>query len=218
MPAWAEEGDESPTANVPYSRRVFHGRNYDLFAILADVRNGRGFAGISTGRGFEPISTPRGLPADVCERVRAISDSWSIDGHSHSYHTLAQLTAFDWTQETTRRGVVDGVTWSRWQRDLHWEGPCLPDSFCAATSRELITEEQMRERVRELVESDSYRALHHGAQQNELRAAVGNAYCEFSIDLPYYKCCPYFWSNVMPRLFALRRDYGDVRIVFLFDN
>ena len=36
-------------------------RNYSIFAILANVRNGRGFAGIVTGTGFNPISEPRGL-------------------------------------------------------------------------------------------------------------------------------------------------------------
>jgi hypothetical protein len=45
------------------------GRNYDLFAILADVRNGRGFAGVVTGTGFDPISNPRGLPRDVSNDV-----------------------------------------------------------------------------------------------------------------------------------------------------
>jgi len=29
-------------------------RNYDLFAILANVRNGHGFAGIKTGGGIRP--------------------------------------------------------------------------------------------------------------------------------------------------------------------
>jgi hypothetical protein len=40
-------------------------RNYDLFAILADVRNGTGFAGVVTGKGFVPISEPRGFPLDM---------------------------------------------------------------------------------------------------------------------------------------------------------
>lgn len=39
-------------------------RNYDTFAMLADVRNGRGFAGCDSGDGFEPICEPRGLPSD----------------------------------------------------------------------------------------------------------------------------------------------------------
>lgn len=40
-------------------------RNYNLFAVLGDVRNGTGFAGIRTSAGFIPISSDRGLPEDV---------------------------------------------------------------------------------------------------------------------------------------------------------
>lgn len=39
-------------------------RRYDTFAMLANVRNGYGFAGCDTGDGFEPISEPRGFPDD----------------------------------------------------------------------------------------------------------------------------------------------------------
>lgn len=41
------------------------GRRYDWFSILADVRNGYGFAGISTGDGFDVIAQPKGLPDDL---------------------------------------------------------------------------------------------------------------------------------------------------------
>ena len=40
-------------------------RNYRAFAVLADVRNGYGFAGFSTGDAVIPISEPRGLPDDM---------------------------------------------------------------------------------------------------------------------------------------------------------
>lgn len=46
-------------------------RNYDVFAILANVRNGTGFAGIKTSSGFDPIDTPRGLPDDLSAEVVA---------------------------------------------------------------------------------------------------------------------------------------------------
>lgn len=39
-------------------------RNYDTFAVYANVRNGFGFAGVSTGAEWPFISEPRGLPAD----------------------------------------------------------------------------------------------------------------------------------------------------------
>lgn len=48
----------------------WHDRNYNVFAILADVRNGTGFAGVRTSAGFAVIAEPRGVPADVSDEVR----------------------------------------------------------------------------------------------------------------------------------------------------
>ncbi len=86
------------------SDQPYHGRNYDLFAILANVRNGRGFAGIKTGEGFNPISEPKGLPEDVSPEVKQSSDDWDVDGHSHSWHTVADLINYNWHQETISYG------------------------------------------------------------------------------------------------------------------
>lgn len=83
-------------------------RNYNLFAVLANVRNGRGFAGIPTGSGFKPIDYPRGLPDDVTTEVEIASDRYGVDGHSHSYLTIKELLDYDWDgQVTTQYGVVE---------------------------------------------------------------------------------------------------------------
>ena len=37
-------------------------RDYNSFAVLGDVRNGLGFAGVKTGEGFNYITARRGLP------------------------------------------------------------------------------------------------------------------------------------------------------------
>ncbi len=39
-------------------------RHYQLFAVLAGVRNGYGFAGVPTGEPVKPIAEQRGYPAD----------------------------------------------------------------------------------------------------------------------------------------------------------
>lgn len=95
-----EDGQEV----VPYEKCRYHQRNYNLFAILADVRNGTGFAGKPTGNGFTPIAKPKGLPLDVSPQVKAIATHWGCDGHSHSWLTLAELQAFDWNQTTLSYG------------------------------------------------------------------------------------------------------------------
>lgn len=55
-----------------FSRPQFLGnRNYDVFSILANVRNGYGFAGVVTSSGFNPITNGRGIPDDLSEEIRA---------------------------------------------------------------------------------------------------------------------------------------------------
>lgn len=55
--------------NARLIEHPFHVRSYDTFAILANVRNGSGFAGCNTGNGFISFPHHRGLPADVSEGV-----------------------------------------------------------------------------------------------------------------------------------------------------
>jgi hypothetical protein len=79
------------TINGPY-----HGRNYALFARLADVRN---------DSGIEPISPPKGVPNDASTEYLEWVARWDMDGHSHSYLTLAELLdAFDGVYP--ERGIV----------------------------------------------------------------------------------------------------------------
>ncbi|WP_216324580.1 hypothetical protein [Deinococcus aestuarii] len=73
------------------------GRNSALFATLADVRNGVGFAGVRTGTGYRPISPPRGLPGDVSAEVRRAGgdeDGTRLD-YGHSWITLRELLEYD---------------------------------------------------------------------------------------------------------------------------
>src|SRR5688500_15176320 len=96
-----------------YTRNYYgyNDRNYDVFAMLADVRNGRGFAGVETGSRFNVIAAPKGIPpfeklelrpsGEVQEEI----ERWDGDGHSHSYLTLAELEAYDWTQKREHHGV-----------------------------------------------------------------------------------------------------------------
>lgn len=96
-------------------------RDYDCFAILADVRNGHGFAGIKTGDGFEPIISftdgdgelahRRGWPTDCCSELKAED----ID-HSPSWLTLQELQAYDWKGQIARKtGVVSLPDYIEWR-------------------------------------------------------------------------------------------------------
>lgn len=72
-----------------FDGEIYDGRNYHLFALLADVRN---------YNNLEPMALPRGLPKDVSEGVAATSAEWGVDGHSHSWFGLPELLTFDYDQ------------------------------------------------------------------------------------------------------------------------
>jgi hypothetical protein len=72
-----------------YAVDHYDGRNYGLFAILADVRND----------GFKPISPRRGVAPDVSSVHRKRTEDYMWDGHSHSWHTLRHLLDFNWDQK-----------------------------------------------------------------------------------------------------------------------
>jgi hypothetical protein len=56
------------------------GRHYQLFAVLAGVRNGIGFAGVKTGEPVRPIAQPRGLPP-----------GFVMDGEDHPISDVAYM-------------------------------------------------------------------------------------------------------------------------------
>jgi hypothetical protein len=113
----------------------FRDRCYNLFAQLADVRNGTGFAGVDTGEGFLPIAPQRGLP-EGCD-----NEEGEFGDHSFSWLTLAELEAYDLDRVTVCRGIVDRKTYEAWDR----KGS--PDNWCGGISGpdvKIITDAQAR--------------------------------------------------------------------------
>lgn len=90
--AFAEKFDEGKwkqikgrfknTYSESYGDEVYTGRNYELFSLLADVRNGNGIV---------PIALPKGIPTDASHGYLAKVEQYGSDGHSHSYFTLEEL-------------------------------------------------------------------------------------------------------------------------------
>ena len=77
-----------------YTDEPFGERNYDLFALLADVRNGFGFAGVPRHQPIVPLSEPRGVPDDASHAWLETVEQWDSDMHSHTYFTLQELLDF----------------------------------------------------------------------------------------------------------------------------
>ncbi|MCP4700482.1 MAG: hypothetical protein GY862_27070 [Gammaproteobacteria bacterium] len=60
---------------------VYRGRNYELFAAIANVRNGAGNVHVE----------PKGMPDDCHKITKDCAELWGGDGHSHSHLTVSEL-------------------------------------------------------------------------------------------------------------------------------
>lgn len=99
---------------------LFIGRDYDLFAVLAGVRNRLNLL---------PIASPRGLPDDVSDEVR---EDWNQaqrfpEVHSPSWLSLYELLTFDWDQSVIH---LESIV----EQDTRWVRPEL------VTYRDVISE------------------------------------------------------------------------------
>ena len=132
-------------------------RNYTLFALLADVRNGSGFAGIKTGDPITPLSDPRGVPEDASHGWLEEVEQWDVDMHSHTWFTLAELLKPNplYDQRLVRRGIISagqyeqikqtGGTPDGWSGSI--SGPKIitvtPDEYEAGIRSEPFTEAEI---------------------------------------------------------------------------
>jgi hypothetical protein len=87
-------------------------RSYNVFAVLANVRNGSGFAGTDTGEEWEVLYPPRGLPKDVDIHMEygeiTIIDEYFIGDHGHSYLSLQELKSI-WDHFKDREYEIHGM-------------------------------------------------------------------------------------------------------------
>lgn len=201
--SWAQE----EYTNIPYDSRC-----YNLFAILADVRNGRGFAGIKIGEAFNPIAYPKGYPEDMCDELKGDIDYYEYDDragilsneHSASWLTLKELLDYDWNQMHRNYGCVCENTY----RDFVMKG-LHPGSWSGDTSGPgivHISEEDMVDLI-----------------QGKYPREDGKRYytkCYFIAET-YKDNSGGFYENVIPVLQRLVPEGGtaeDVRLVFDFDS
>jgi len=130
---WQDEPYKAdPVPDIPVAPECFDGRNYDLFAILAGVRNGTGFAGCLTGSRWPSIAPDRDWPDGFNPEAVAPHPRYPEEGpryvgdHSYTWVTLAELEAFDWSISHTAFGVVPAAVYEQ-----HKTGP--PETYCAET-------------------------------------------------------------------------------------
>lgn len=75
-------------------KHFYRGRDYDLFSVLANVRN-------YSDNQF--IMEDRGLPDDICPITKKEADRWEGDGHSHGYYTLKEMMDYQKENPTIKR-------------------------------------------------------------------------------------------------------------------
>ena len=126
-------------------------RHYQLFAVLAGVRNGYGFAGIPTGEPAKPISEPRGLPDDfqIVDDGHLVSaeyyrQTWRYEytkegdegfgriwmgDHSHSWLTADEMLAWATNAPTVLKiGCISREDYETWNK------VSCPSSYCGLVS------------------------------------------------------------------------------------
>lgn len=182
---------------------LYIGRNYDLFAILANVRNGRGFAGIKTSEGFEPMDMPRGLPVDVTAEVAKQSDDWDSDGHSHSWFLLSDLLSYDYDKQgTTQYGVVN----SHGYQEFKEKGK--PSMYSGDVSGS---------RVRHISNLAMDEVL-AGSELGKIMSEEFSLYTRVEWHETYRDAVGEHWFKTLEVMKGLSDKPEDVRLVFWFDN
>jgi dihydrofolate reductase len=169
-------------------------RHYQLFAVLAGVRNGYGFAGCPIGDAVKPISEPRGFPRDFV--LDAVNDQnyvchrgmWMGD-HSHSWLTGKQLLKWYTNACTvTKTGILDREVYEAWDKKS------FPTSYCGGIDGPRI-----------VVVKDTEKARKAQPQWTHIR-------CTWKSSLKDE--LKYFFDEVQ----RLQTKYGNIRFVFGFDN
>jgi hypothetical protein len=207
---WGEDGKPEPAETC----HLNFGRNYDAFAILANVRNGVGFAGVDMGEGFEPLSDGRGLPEDISEDAL----EQGCDGeHSATWVSLKELLDCDWTRVSQHRGVVSTVEFEKWDRMKRWNP--APDSYsgdvCGGGIKFLSVEE-MRHLIKTVIDGK------HGKDYTEALEKLGESrvYCRITWGETYSSSAGELWDKWFPIMLKLGRAAGErnVRMVMNFDS
>lgn len=174
-------------------------RNYDWFAILANVRNGRGFAGVKTGQGFAVIAEPRGLPNDASQVWLKTVDEWRSDMHSHSFLYPEDFKNFDFNQVTMKQGIIPIEEYQKLREKNE-----APKEWCGGISGPSIITVDVHE---------ADQLLSFGELSKDIRYHV-----RYEWPVVYREWFAYEITNIVEPLEKLKGLHQDARIVFGFDN
>ena len=185
-------GDQYRNSDSP-----IEARNYFLFSILAGVR--------SDGKSIKPISEPKGLPDDASAEVKADSDEWGGDGHSHSWLTVKDL------MEGMQGGFdCEGVVSINEYREFKENG--APSSWSGSVGGGPVSC---------CTNSHMDNLLEWGWHLDPaMKDTVAHNYTVVRWKIKAEDALSLFIKGALPQLVdrCEREDKSDVRIVFWFDN
>lgn len=87
-------------SNCPYTFQPYDNRNYELFSVLADVRN---------GYDINPIAEAKGYPEDMHAVSKWLLDGWDYVHHSPTWLSLDEILAYDWKGTKSPSYVINGT-------------------------------------------------------------------------------------------------------------
>jgi hypothetical protein len=215
----------------------FGDRNYTLFALLANVRNGYGFAGIVTGNPVTPLDEPRGVPSNASLGWLAEVDSWDVDMHSHTWFTLRELLEDNplYDQPLIRRGVISGPEYEKIRdeggRPDGWSGSIsgakiitvTVDAYNAGVRAESFSEDEIANMRAQWVGGGLARGESLDSIEGRLQKylAQGRTYVEYIWEDSLRDSCKQFHDDILVlKAYADEHAlaYDDVRVVMGFDN
>lgn len=117
-PYYPQEGEKKMEVKSLYTNR-----NYDLFTLLAGVRD------YSEVTPF--VAEPRGVPKDASPQTKEEVERYGSDGHTHSWLTLAEIRAFHESGPVkTYTGLITPEDSENLDKGIY------PTSWCQGSSRQ----------------------------------------------------------------------------------
>jgi hypothetical protein len=215
--------------HVDWKESFYSDRNYDVFAMLADVRNGSGFAGVDTGDGFNPIAYPKGYPNDMSPEVKAYTDKYTE--HTPTWISLKELLEYDWYQITKHRGVVGIMEYYKWVKDGRKGEPYSSCGSISGPGVRHVSHFEMDEIIKNLP-PNKIKELEDNAKdpkwgrhfdvdgKGEDFNKRTEYYTSVSWEESYKDAAGNFYTKVIPKLKAMNSSGNpeDIRLVFYFDS
>jgi hypothetical protein len=182
--------DQVDEEGRPYRLDFYCGeeRNYNLFAILADVKR-------FTNGGFEPIVPPRGFPTDSPAVGREALEPETYSSHNRTWLTLRELLEFPWYEKSIPFSVyVDAENF------LHYRTDSRPQSASPSPLHGC-----------RVVSNDEMERLITAGEDTSLKMTL------ISFGIPYAEFAGPFVTETLPLLQQLASP-DDIRLILSFDS